>query len=133
MIYVDTSVLLAQLLAEDRRPPRSLWDQSLITSRLAEYELWTRIHARRLALSHGEAARELLGRISFVELSPVALERAREPWPAPVRTLDALHLASLESLRARRLQVRLATYDQRMEAVARAMEIPLEPLLDAPV
>lgn len=133
MIYVDTSVLLAQLLAEDHRPPQSLWDRTLVASRLAEYELWTRIHARRLARSHGDAARELLGRISFIELSKVALERVLEPFPAPVRTLDALHLASLESLRSRRLQVRLATYDRRMATVARALEIPLEPLPDAPV
>ena len=63
MIYVDTSVVLAQLLAEDRRPAR-------------------------------------------------------------VRTLDALHLASLEYLRDRRLEVRLATYDRRMAEAARAMHVP---------
>lgn len=131
MIYVDTSVLLAQLLAEDRRPPRAFWDHALLSSRLAEYELWTRIHSRRLTRSHGEAAREILCRISFVELSPLALGRALEPFPAPVRTLDALHLASLASLRAQRLQLTLATYDERMATVARAMEIPLEPLLSA--
>ena len=104
MIYIDTSVLLAQLLAEDRRPPRALWDQPLIASRLAEYEVWNRIHARNLAESHGEAARQLLARVSMVELSPVALRPALDPFPAPVRTLDALHLASLEYLRAQRLQ-----------------------------
>ena len=46
MIYVDTSVALAHLLAEDRRPATTLWDEPLILSRLLEYELWTRIHAR---------------------------------------------------------------------------------------
>jgi predicted nucleic acid-binding protein len=128
VIYIDASVLLAQLLAEDRRPPRALWDQPLIASRLAEYEVWNRIHARNLSESHGEAARQLLARVSMVELSPVALRRALDPFPAPVRTLDTLHLASLEYLRAQRLRVTLATYDERMARVAREMSVPLEPL-----
>ncbi len=128
MIYVDTSVLLAQLLAEDLRPPPRLWEERLIASRLVEYEVWTRIHSRNLAESHGEAARELIARIAMVELSPVALQRALEPFPEPVRTLDALHLASLDYLRSQRLGVSLATYDQRMSRVAAAMSIRLDPL-----
>jgi predicted nucleic acid-binding protein len=126
VIYVDSSVLLAQLFAEDRRPPRTLWDEPLITSRLAEYEVWNRVHARDLAGSHGEAARELLARISMVELSPIVLGRALEPFPTPVRTLDALHLASLDYLLAQRLRVTLATYDARMAHAASRMSIPLE-------
>lgn len=128
MIYLDTSVALAHLLVEDHRPPASLWAASLISSRLLEYEVWCRLHARGLASDHVEPARQLLGRISFLELSPLVLGRALEPFPAPVRTLDALHLASLEFLRGRRLAVRLATYDRRMAAVAEAMAVPLVPL-----
>ncbi len=125
MIYIDTSVVLAQLLAEDRRPPPSLWLEPLVSSRLLEYETWTRIHARALGESHGEAVREILGRVSLLELSPIVLGRALEPFPVPLRTLDALHLASLEYLRAQRLRVRLATYDHRMTASARRLRIPL--------
>ncbi len=39
MIYLETSVALAQLLAEDRRPPDSLWNSELVSSRLTEYEV----------------------------------------------------------------------------------------------
>ncbi|HEX9823080.1 MAG TPA: PIN domain-containing protein [Actinomycetota bacterium] len=124
MIYVDTSVVLAQLLAEDRRPAARFWEQPLITSRLTEYEVWTRVHGRRLATTHGDAAREILARLSLLELAPDVLARALEPFPARVRTLDALHLASLEYLRDRRLEVRLATYDRRMAEAARAMHVP---------
>lgn len=46
MVYLDTSAALAHLLAEDRVPPDSLWDQPLVSSRLLEYELWNRLHAR---------------------------------------------------------------------------------------
>jgi hypothetical protein len=128
VIYLDTSVVLAELLAEDRRPVRSLWLQPLISSRLLEYETWTRVHARRLSASHGEATRELLARVSFLELSPLVLSRALEPFPVPVRTLDALHLASLDYLRLHRQDLRLATYDERMVAMAQRMGIALEPL-----
>lgn len=128
MIYVDTSVVLAQLLAEDRRPPVSLWTSSLVTSRVTEYETWVRLNGRGLASSHGEAARELLARLALIELAPPVLARALEPFPAPVRTLDALHLASIAFLRERRLSVRLATYDARMRVAAEALGIPMEPL-----
>lgn len=128
MIYVDTSVLLGQLLAEDRKPPASLWSETLVSSRLAEYEIWTRIHARGLVASHGDAAREMLARLSLLELLPMVLARCLDPFPTPVRTLDALHLASIHYLRERRLGVRLATYDGRMATAARAMGLPLVPL-----
>ena len=125
MIYVDTSVVLAHLLSEDRRPPSSLWSESLVSSRLIEYEAWTRIHARRLARSHGEALRLLLGRLALLELAPPVLARALESFPVPVRTLDALHLASLKFLRAQRQDVALASYDHRMLQAATRMEVPV--------
>ena len=45
--------------------------------------------------------------------------RAREPFPTPVRTLDAMHLASADFLRHRGQDVTLATYDDRLAAAAR--------------
>jgi predicted nucleic acid-binding protein len=125
MIYVDTSVVLAELLAVDRRPADDFWNQTLVSSRLLEYEVWTRVHARKLARSHGEAARALVGRVALLELVSPVLSRALEPFPKPVRTLDALHLASTEFLRARQPAIRLATYDSRQATAARAMGIAL--------
>jgi len=124
VIYLDTSVALAQLLAEDRTPPASLWREPLVSSRLLEYELWTRVHARGLGRSHGEDVRQLLGRIALLELTTPVLARALEPFPAPVRTLDALHLASVDFLRQQGQNVRLATYDARMIEMARRLGIP---------
>ena len=126
MIYLDSSVALAQLLAEDRLPDPALWEQGpLVSSRLLEYEVWTRINARGLAASHEEAVRALLGRVSFLELVPPVLARALAPFPVPVRTLDALHLASIEFLRELGQRPGLATYDQRLAAAAEALAIPL--------
>ena len=125
MIYLDSSVALAHLLAEDRVPSRRLWDETLTSSRLLEYEVWTRIHARRLASSHGESVRALVGRVALVELAPPVLSRALEPFPRPVRTLDALHLASMDFLRTQGQAVELATYDNRLAQAARDLKIPL--------
>ena len=127
MIYVDTSVALAWLLTEDRQPQDSLWDGFLVSSRLLENEIWTPLHARGLADSHGEPARRLVGRIALLELTPRVLARALDafPGPTPPRTLDALHLASCAYLADQGQEVELASYDRRMIDVARAMDIPL--------
>lgn len=125
MIYLDTSVALAHLLVEDRVPPDRLWGEDLISSRLLEYEIWTRIHARKLTASHADEVRSLLSRVAFVELSPPVLARALEPFPRPVRTLDALHLASMEFLRKQGQRISVAVYDGRLLDAARALRIPL--------
>ena len=125
MIYLDTSVALAQLLAEDRLPPERLWQEHLISSRLLEYEIWTRVHARKLTRSHADEVRSLLGRVAFVELSSPVLSRALEPFPKPVRTLDALHLASMDFLRQQGQSVALASYDGRMLNAGRALRFAI--------
>lgn len=125
MIYLDSSVGLAHLFAEDRQPPEQLWAEQLVASRLLEYELWTRIHGRGLSSPHADAARELIGRVMFLELISEVLDRARKPFPLPVRTLDALHLASFDFLHGQGLPLRLATYDDRMLSAARALSYPL--------
>ena len=125
MIYLDSSVALAHLLAEDRLPPEDFWQQQLVSSRLLEYEVWNWIHARRLERSHGDAVRALIGRVALLELATPVLARALDPFPIPIRTLDALHLASIEFLRIRQQQVKLASYDGRLIAGARALHIPL--------
>lgn len=123
MIYLDSSVALAHLLSEDRAPPEELWQEVLVASRLLEYEVWNRIHGRRLGRSHGDAVRDLIGRVALIELAPAVLVRALEPFPLPVRTLDALHLASIEFLRGRGQDIALATYDERLQAAADALGI----------
>ncbi len=127
MIYIDRSVALAHRLAEDRQPPGSLWEETLSSSRLPGYEVWTLLHARGLADSCGEAACWLIGRVAMLELSASVLARSLDAFPGPgtLRTHVALHMASCVYLADRGQDVALASYDRRMNAVARAMEIPL--------
>jgi predicted nucleic acid-binding protein len=121
VIYLDTSVVLAELFAEDRRPPDGFWTGRFVASRLLEYETWTRVHARGAAATHGEAVREIMGSVSLVELAPTVLARAAEPFPEPVRTLDALHLATALFLANRGQVTGVATYDERLGRAARAV------------
>ena len=125
MIYLDTSVALAHLLAEDRVPPDGLWDEDLVSSRLIEYELWNRIHAKKLARSHGEAVRSILDRVAMVETIAPILARALDPFPGPARTLDALHLATVDFLRQQSVEIELASYDTRMIRLAGKLKVPL--------
>lgn len=125
MIYLDTSVVLAHLFAEDRRPPDSFWKEDLVSSRLLEYEMWARVHARGLASSYSEPVRSLLDRVGMVEMAPTVLARALEPFPLSVRTLDALHIASAFYLRIQGEPVTVASYDTRFLAAARALDFPI--------
>jgi hypothetical protein len=121
VIYLDTSVALAQLLSEDRRPPATIWSEDLVSSRLLEYEMFTRINALGLTRSHAEPARRLLGLVSILEMVPPVLERALEPFPVPVRTLDAIHLASMVFLHDQRQEIQIASYDDRLIQAAESL------------
>jgi predicted nucleic acid-binding protein len=126
LIYIDSSIVLAQLLTEDRQPSSELWREPLVASRLVEYETWNRIHARALTHSHSHAAQALLARLHLLELTPDVLGRALDPFPVPVRTLDALHLASIDYLLDQGLRpLLLATYDTRLARAAVAVKIDL--------
>jgi predicted nucleic acid-binding protein len=125
VIYVDSSVALARLLAEPRHSPPAFWRENLVSSRLLEYQVWNRIHARQLADALAGQVQQLIDLIELLELSPPVLARALRSFPTPLRTLDALHVASMEYLRERGHDVTLASFDFRLQAAARALGVPL--------
>ena len=128
MIYIDSSVVLARVFAEPRSPEDRFWTGQLIASRLLEYEVWNRVHARGSAGAYRARARELLAIVDLLDLAPHVLARAVEPFPVPVRTLDGLHLASMLWLRSTDEPVALAAYDGRLIAAAQALGFPLAAL-----
>ncbi|HEY3909065.1 MAG TPA: PIN domain-containing protein [Stellaceae bacterium] len=128
MIYIDSSVALARLLLEPRSAPERLWQERLVSSQLLEYEVWNRVHAYGLTSSIGNKAQALLLRIGMVEMTRSVLAKALEPLPISVRTLDSLHLATLDFLRRRGDVVELASYDDRLLAAAQALGVPISPL-----
>ncbi|MBI3981277.1 MAG: hypothetical protein HY337_00065 [Gemmatimonadetes bacterium] len=60
---------------------------------------------------------------AVLELSPPVLARALDAFPVPVRTLDALHLASMEFSRAQGQPVQVAAYDRRLVKAAGSLGI----------
>jgi predicted nucleic acid-binding protein len=127
VIYLDSSVVLARLLFEPRSPPQLFWQGQLVSSWLLEYEVWNRVHAYGLTGTHANEARLLLTGIQLVEMSRPVLAKALEPLPTALRTLDALHLATMEFLHGRD-EVELASYDNRLVWAAQALGIPLAAL-----
>jgi len=123
VIYLDSSVVLAHLLMEERRPTAAFWQQVSVSSRLLEYEVWNRIGVRGLGQSHREEVRASLAKIGMIELTRLSLRPALEPFPVAVRTLDALHLATMDFIRESGEPVQLASYDNRLIAAAEALGI----------
>jgi hypothetical protein len=121
MIYLDSSVALAYLLAEDCYPSNALWRPTVVSSRLLECEVWNRINARRLRDSHGDAARVPDRPNGIIEMLPPVLKPALDPFPVPVRTLDAI--GAIEFIPAQGASIQLASYDERMVGAARFLGI----------
>jgi hypothetical protein len=128
VIYLDSCVVLAELLSEARRPAAEFWSRDLATSRLTHYEVWNRLHTYRAGAPLHEDAAELLTRAAVMELSADNLMRALEPFPVSVRTLDGLHLASAVALRQTGVDVAFATYDRHLAQAAAALDLEIYPL-----
>ena len=128
MIYLDTSVVLARLFAEPRSPTDDFWSLTFTSSRLLEYEVMNRLHARVPSSVLLEDASDMLDKFILLELSPEILSRAMLPFPAQVGTLDGLHLATMVYLRRNSQTIELATYDQRLAQGAMALGFSLTTL-----
>jgi predicted nucleic acid-binding protein len=100
--YVDTSVLLRIALGQADALPE--WRQITrgVTSVLARVEGLRTVDRLRLRarLADAEVARrrsiilQLLDSVELVELDSLVLDRAEQPQPTEIGTLDAIHLAT---------------------------------------
>ncbi len=128
MIYLDTSVVLSRLFAETQAPPVRFWSQLFTSSRLLEYEAFNQVLTRRGGNRLMPQTSNLLAQVDLLDLTPVILTRALQPFPIPVRTLDGLHLATMDFLRGHGQTIELATYDRRLAEGAVALGFPLTKL-----
>ncbi len=119
LAYVDASALVKLV---QREPETSALENDLahrdglLCSRLGATELrraCARAGHRRLL----QQVDEVLESMYLVEVSPAILEAAGRLTPRLLRTLDAIHLATLQSLDE---PVDLITYDTRLAAAAKA-------------
>jgi len=87
------------------------------TGRLSEAD-------ERLAISTLQA---LEGRIDVIQLTDAVLARAGRPYPhEPLRTLDAIHLATAEALDEPPQLVTIVTRDARVQKNAEALGYRVE-------
>ena len=126
--YVDASVLLRTVLGEPE--PLAVWPSiSPVSSELIRVECLRVIERARLSLSIGDeqSARhraDVLEALDAFVLAPVSrsvLERAADPFPTSLRTLDAIHLATAVELRSDFPDLSLATHDHELAIAARAV------------
>jgi predicted nucleic acid-binding protein len=67
----------------------------------------------------------VLSGFELIRLNRAVLERAAEPFPMRIRTLDAIHVASALLVRARYPALRFATHDEDLAAAAAAEGLPV--------
>lgn len=130
--YVDSSVLLRFIL--DQPDPLSdlLRYDSRVTSFVAEVECLRAVEsARSRGQLTGEEAADRrrmvytqMRRIRRLVVSFPVLRRAGEPYPLPIKSLDAIHLASALIVREREApDLVFATHDQQLGRLAAVMDL----------
>ena len=131
LAYIETSALLAALLDKDRGAKRSLRAATLriassltiVEARRALVRARTtgRIDDKQARLT-ARALQTFARRCALVPITDDILDRAARPFPAePVRTLDAIHLASAEFLGEPPALITIVTRDERIRRNAEAM------------
>jgi predicted nucleic acid-binding protein len=134
--YIESSALVAALLEHDADALKSLRARARrVTSALTLAEAARAIVragvAERLTPEGERAALRALKRFErrcyVVAVTDDVLARARRPFPVePVRTLDAVHIATVEVLGEPPQLMSIVTRDQRVRENARALGYPLE-------
>ena len=124
LAYLDTSAFLKLTIVEPESDALTTW--------LADWpervsSMLLRVEARRAVLRQDASAvrrlREATARLYLAPLTESLLDAAGRLEPAPLRTLDAIHLATALSL-STRLGV-VVTYDRRMIEAAEHLGLPV--------
>ncbi|MGH9482755.1 MAG: PIN domain-containing protein [Terriglobales bacterium] len=132
--YVDASVLLRIALRQpDALPEWRQVEQGVASALVVTESLRTLDRLRlRVKLPDAEVASrrakilELIASLELVEVDAVVLDRAAQPMPTLLGTLDALHLATAILWREQfRADLTMATHDSALGLAARAHGMPV--------
>ncbi len=138
-LYADSSAVLSWIFGESRgeRVREALAAAAVVVaSDLTLVECDRAIHralaAGRVTEAQAAGRRSLLAAAaahwSLMHLDAAVAERARRPFPAePVRTLDALHLASALAARTAVPDLVLLSLDDRMRAAGQGLGFEVHP------
>ena len=138
-LYAESSAVLAWLLGEEAGPRvRQLLSAAdvVVASDLTVIEC-DRVLIRAAALGdlmEADAANRRAhlttagSHWQVLRIGPEVVERARQPFPGePVRTLDAIHLASALVARAAIADMEVLSLDDRIRNAAQRIGLPLRP------
>jgi predicted nucleic acid-binding protein len=128
-LYVDTSVLLRVVLGERGRLREWTRSERWVSSELVRLESLRTIDRARVQLRLADravsarraAVLEHLRAFELVGLQEAVLERAADPFPTSLGTLDTIHLASALLARDRYSDLVLATHDEELAIAGEAM------------
>jgi predicted nucleic acid-binding protein len=128
-VYVDTSVVLRVVLGERRVLAEWPSIDVAMASELVRVEALRTIDRARIQLqlsdeevaSRREGVFAILGACHIARVDGVVLERAAEPFPTLVRTLDAIHLATALLIRTEHEDLVFATHDGQLATAARSV------------
>ena len=138
-VYAESSAVLAWLLAEDQSTRiREILAQAemIVASDLTLVECdRVLVRAARLGeLREADAADRRAHLVTaashwhLLRVSGEVIDRARRPFPfEPVRTLDALHLASALVARAAVESIELLSLDERVRSAGASLGFALQP------
>ena len=128
--YVDSSVLLRVVFGEKSQLDEWSQLEHVVCSSITRVECLRTIDRMRLRLQLSDkdvsyrhtAVFSVLKHMDVIDLSSTVLDRASQPFPTMLGTLDAIHLASALAWQSD-TQIRLLflTHDQELGRAARAM------------
>jgi uncharacterized protein len=129
IVYVDSSVLLRIVLHQPKRLREWRRISRAISSELIRLEcLRTIDRARiRLGLPDSEVSRlrsamlEQLDGFELVEIDAPILDRAAQPFPTLLGSLDAVHLATALRVADQEKSLTVASHDGELSTAARSM------------
>ncbi|MCB1033666.1 MAG: type II toxin-antitoxin system VapC family toxin [Acidobacteria bacterium] len=139
-VFVETSAILAWLLKEDdlgRVASVLAVAESVVASELllveGERVLLRSVATGRLSASEADELRERLrtaaGHWTRLELTSQILERSKHGFPIePVRSLDALHLATALEAKYFVPEIRVLSLDHRIRVNARSLGFEVLPV-----
>ena len=127
--YVETSVLLRIVLGEPEG--LKIWPKiaNPISSELIRFECLRTIDRGRIRLGLDDrsvarqrgAVIEMIDSLRLISLDRTILDRAAEPFPTSLGSLDAIHLASALLAREHYGDLILATHDDELGLAAHAI------------
>jgi hypothetical protein len=128
-MYIDSSVLLRVTLGEREALPAWRKITKAVSSEIIRLECLRTIDRARIRLRLADSDVSLrrttilehLEGFDLVRVDRAVLERATDPFPTALGSLDAIHLASALLLRPALPDLRFATHDEDLAVAARSV------------